>query len=115
MATQGGNLKSTSINGVKVYSISQRNLPTWLNPKKKRALRKDPHYQQRVELVQDLRFETATSRIKITPNEEYVIASGIYPPQVKVYELRELSMKFERHFDSEIIDFQVGLFCLSLF
>ncbi|CAI0625260.1 unnamed protein product [Linum tenue] len=107
MATQGGNLKSTSINGVKVYSISQRNLPTWLNPKKKRALRKDPHYQQRVELVQDLRFETATSRIKITPNEEYVIASGIYPPQVKVYELRELSMKFERHFDSEIIDFQI--------
>ncbi|CAN1238166.1 Nucleolar protein 10 [Linum grandiflorum] len=107
MATQGGNLKSTTINGVKTYTISQRNLPSWITPNKKRALRKDPNYQQRVELIQDLRFETATSRIKITPNGEYVIASGIYPPQVKVYELRELSMKFERHFESEIIDFQI--------
>ena len=34
---------------------------------------------------------------------------GIYPPQVKVYELSQLSMKFERHLDSEIIDFQVFL------
>lgn len=33
--------------------------------------------------------------------------SGIYPPQVKVYELRQFSMKFERHLESEIIDFQV--------
>ncbi|KAL6970014.1 hypothetical protein U1Q18_029722 [Sarracenia purpurea var. burkii] len=32
---------------------------------------------------------------------------GIYPPQVKVYELRELSLKFERHLISEIINFQV--------
>jgi hypothetical protein len=32
---------------------------------------------------------------------------GIYPPQVKVYELKELSMKFERHMISEIVDFQV--------
>uniref|UniRef100_A0A803LNN5 Nucleolar protein 10-like N-terminal domain-containing protein n=1 Tax=Chenopodium quinoa TaxID=63459 RepID=A0A803LNN5_CHEQI len=31
----------------------------------------------------------------------------IYPPQVKVYELRELSLKFERHLVSEIVDFEV--------
>ena len=35
--------------------------------------------------------------------------SGIYPPQIKVYELRELSLKFERHLVSEIIDFEVFL------
>ncbi|CAN1795542.1 Nucleolar protein 10 [Linum perenne] len=107
MATEGGNLKSTTINGVKVYTISQSNQPYWITAKKKRALRKDPNYQQRVELIQDLRFQTATSRIKITPNGEYVIASGIYPPQIKVYELRQLSLKFERHFESEIINFQI--------
>lgn len=33
---------------------------------------------QRVDLVQDLRFETATSRIKDTPDGEYLIASGEY-------------------------------------
>ncbi|XP_030473839.1 uncharacterized protein LOC115691371 [Syzygium oleosum] len=109
MAYQGGDLKSTSINGVKMYTVSsqQRSLATWLPPKKLRALRKDKNYMQRVELIQDLRFETATTRIKATPDGEYLIASGIYPPQMKVYELRELALKFERHLDSEIIDFEV--------
>ncbi|KAL3635048.1 hypothetical protein CASFOL_022102 [Castilleja foliolosa] len=63
-------------------------------------------YLQRVDLIQNLGFETATSRIRVSPDGEYVIASGIYPPQVKVYELRELSLKFERHLISEIINFQ---------
>ncbi|KNA06837.1 hypothetical protein SOVF_177380 [Spinacia oleracea] len=109
MAYHGGTLKSTSINGVKVYSLTghQRSLAAWLNPKKQRALRKDKDYMQRVELIQDLKFETATTKIKATPDGEFLLASGIYPPQVKVYELRELSLKFERHLVSEIIDFQV--------
>ncbi|XP_030540849.1 nucleolar protein 10 [Rhodamnia argentea] len=109
MAYQGGDLKSTSINGVKLYSVSsqQRSLATWLPPKKLRTLRKDKNYMQRVELIQDLRFETATTRIKATPDGEFLLASGIYPPQMKVYELRELALKFERHLDSEIIDFEV--------
>ncbi|XP_017247710.1 uncharacterized protein LOC108218998 isoform X2 [Daucus carota subsp. sativus] len=105
----GGSLKSTSINGVKMYSVTSQNrsLATWLNPKKLKSLRKDKDYLQRVDLIQDLRFETATTRIKATPDGEYLIASGIYPPQVKVYELRELSLKFERHLVSEIINFEV--------
>uniref|UniRef100_A0A803M631 Nucleolar protein 10 n=1 Tax=Chenopodium quinoa TaxID=63459 RepID=A0A803M631_CHEQI len=109
MAYHGGTLKSTSINGVKVYSLTghQRSLATWLNPKKQRALRKDTEYSQRVELIQDLNFETATTKIKATPDGEFLLASGIYPPQVKVYELRELSLKFERHLVSEIVDFEV--------
>ncbi|KAK9740728.1 hypothetical protein RND81_03G056000 [Saponaria officinalis] len=109
MANNGGTLKSSSMNGVKLYSITgqHRNPASWLNPKKQRALRKDLDYQQRVELIQDLRFETATTKIRATPDGEFLIASGIYPPQVKVYELRELSLKFERHLISEIIDFQV--------
>lgn len=31
---------------------------------------------QRVELIQDLRFETATTKIKATPDGEFIIASG---------------------------------------
>ncbi|KAK2654321.1 hypothetical protein Ddye_014177 [Dipteronia dyeriana] len=112
MASRGGSgnlLKSTSINGVKMYSIfsQQRSVAAWIPPKKQRALRKDADYQRRVELIQDLWFETATTKIKATPDGEFLIASGIYPPQVKVYELRQLGLKFERHLDSEIIDFQV--------
>ncbi|KAK7304557.1 hypothetical protein VNO77_42438 [Canavalia gladiata] len=32
---------------------------------------------------------------------------GIYLLQVEVYEVKELGLKFERHLDSEIVDFQV--------
>lgn len=112
MASRGGEgnaMKSTSINGVKMYSLvsQQRSVAAWHTPKKQRALRKNIDYQQRVELIQDLWFETATTKIKETPDGEFLIVSGIYPPQVKVYELRQLSLKFERHLVSEIIDFQV--------
>lgn len=109
MAYQGGSLKSTSINGVKMYTVAgqNRSLAAWIPPKKLRALRKDPNYLQRLDIIQDLRFETATTKIKATPDGEYLIASGIYPPQIKVYELRELSMKFERHLISEIVNFEV--------
>ncbi|CAM9304165.1 unnamed protein product [Chrysoparadoxa australica] len=43
----------------------------------------------------------------MTPDAKYVVATGTYPPQVKVYELSELSLKFERHLDAEIVDVEV--------
>ncbi|MFS8003160.1 putative nucleolar protein 10/Enp2 [Helianthus anomalus] len=92
MAYQGGNLNSTSINGVKMYTLAaqHRSLATWLPPKKLRALRKDK------------------SSNCIVIFADWFRVLGIYPPQVKVYELRELSLKFERHLISEIINFQVS-------
>lgn len=33
-------------------------------------------YTSRVDLVQDLRFDIATSKIKATPDGEFLIASG---------------------------------------
>ncbi|KAJ0255427.1 Embryo sac development arrest 7 [Hirschfeldia incana] len=108
MATYGDRVKSTAINGVKLYHVSSApNVATWLNTKKKRELRKNPRYMQRVELIQDLKFENATTRIKATPDGEYLIASGTYPSQVKVYELGQLGLKFERHLDSAIVDFEI--------
>lgn len=101
-------MKVTSLNGVKVYSVSdQRSFPSWLPPAKLKSLKKNDDYTRRIELIQDMSFETAATRIKSTPDNEFIIVSGIYPPQVKVYEVRELSMKFERHLDAEIVDFQV--------
>jgi hypothetical protein len=34
-------------------------------------------YQRRLDLIHDLRFETATTKINVTPDEQYVIASGM--------------------------------------
>ncbi|XP_004514900.1 uncharacterized protein [Cicer arietinum] len=109
MATRDGGIKSTSINGVKMYTIAsqQPSLASWLPSKKEKSHRAVKSYTQNVQLLEDLRFTTATTKIKATPDGEFIIASGIYPPQVKVYEVRELGLKFERHLDSEIIDFQV--------
>lgn len=107
---KGDHLKHTSINGVDIYTITsqQRSIPSWISDKNKKVPRRVKQKDQdKVSLLQDLWFETSTSKIKATPDGEYLIASGIYPPQVKVYELSQLSMKFERHLDSEIIDFQI--------
>lgn len=45
--------------------------------------------------------------LKLASNICLIFIPGIYPPQVKVFELRQLSLKFERHLVSEIINFEV--------
>eukprot|EP00850_Spirogloea_muscicola_P014821 SM000109S14135 [mRNA] locus=s109:19278:23306:- [translate_table: standard] len=105
-----GSLRMTALNGVRVYSVSGgASAPPWLSAKRRRALRKDDAYLRRLELVQDMDFDTASTRIKATPDGAFLVASGVYPPQVRVYELSQLSLKFERHLDAEIIDFQARL------
>ena len=54
-----------------------------------------------------LRYCTEFYVLGLASNIWLIFAPGIYPPQVKVFELRELSLKFERHLVSEIINFQV--------
>lgn len=60
-----------------------------------------------MELIQDLEFPAACHRMKATPDGQFLFATGIHAPRLRVYELGQLSMKFERHFDAEIVDFQV--------
>ena len=101
-------LKVSAPNGVKVYQVtSGKDAPKWLSEKGRRKLRKDAEYGRRVELVQDLEFSCASSRAKLSPDGNYLCVTGIHPPQVKVYDLSQLSMKFERHLDSEVVDFCV--------
>lgn len=38
---------------------------------------------------------------------ETLMATGTYPPQVRAYELRELSLKFSRHFTADVVQFQI--------
>ena len=101
-------LRVSAPNGVKVYQVtSGKDAPKWLSEKNKRKLRKDAEYGRRVELVQDLELTFASSRVKLSPDGNFLCVTGIHPPQVKVYDLSQLSMKFERHLDSEVVDFEV--------
>lgn len=58
--------------------------------------------------MQDFQFPAACTRIKATPDGQYLFATGYHPPIVKCYDLANLSLKFDRHLDAEVVDFQVG-------
>lgn len=60
-----------------------------------------------VQLIQDFTFPEACIKIQTTRDEEYVIGTGTYKPQVRVWETRQASMKFERHAGAENVDFTV--------
>ncbi|KAL4527757.1 hypothetical protein Ndes2437A_g02896 [Nannochloris sp. 'desiccata'] len=101
-------LKVSASDGVKVYTVAGgKNIPGWLSDKKKKSLKSDEEYQRRVELIQDFDFPAACQRIKFTNDGQYIFATGYHPPRVRVYDTSQLSMKFERHLDSEIVDFQI--------
>ena len=43
--------------------------------------------------------------MKVSPDGHYITATGIYPPTIKLFETRELSMKCLRGVDSEVVNF----------
>lgn len=104
-------LKSTAAGGVSVYQVSGTNLsralPDWMARKRKRALKDDTEYQNRIELIQDFEFSEASNKIKVTPDGQFAMATGTYKPQIHVYDFANLSLKFDRHTDSENVDFTV--------
>ena len=61
----------------------------------------------RIEVIQDLFFPTTCGRVKVSRDGSMLMATGGYPPQVRAYELRELSMKFSRHFETDVVQFQM--------
>ena len=48
-----------------------------------------------------------SDRLQVTRDGQYVLATGIYKPRVRCYDLHNLAMKFERCLYSEVISFQV--------
>lgn len=104
-------LKSTSAGNVSVYQVAgsnvSRSLPDWIARKRKRDLKRDADYMNRVELIQDFEFSEASNRIKVTPDGNYAMATGTYKPQIHLYDFLNLSLKFDRHTDSENVDFTI--------
>ncbi|KAG6812206.1 hypothetical protein H0H92_003942 [Tricholoma furcatifolium] len=100
---------------IKVYTVngatagSSSSLPDWLTRKRatkgkgKRAVRE--HVEATIELIQGFEFPEASNRIKSTRDGHHVIATGTYKPQMRVWDLDQLTLKFERHTDAENVDF----------
>ena len=51
----------------------------------------------------------ATTCMVMSPDSKFVYTAGVYKPRIRCYELAQLSMKFERHLDAEVVAMQ----CLS--
>ncbi|GAB5591365.1 Small ribosomal subunit bioproteinsis [Umbelopsis nana] len=104
-------LQVSNANNVKIYTVSgglgSRSIPDWLARKKKKTLKKDLEYRARIELIQDFEFPEASNRIKTTSDGKFAVATGVYKPQMRVYEFAEMSMKFERHTDAENVNFEI--------
>lgn len=83
------------------------NLLQWLIEKKKRLMkRKDAGGSANsLELIQDFDMPGVSTNVRVTEDGNYILATGIYKPRVRCYDVKNLSMKFERCFDSEVVKF----------
>ncbi|KIO09748.1 hypothetical protein M404DRAFT_14173 [Pisolithus tinctorius Marx 270] len=107
MVAVGGDVKVYTVNGAVAGSSSS--IPDWITRKRatktkgKRALKEREEGQ--VELIQGFEFPEASHKIRTTRDGHHAVATGTYKPQMRVWDLDELTMKFERHTDADNVDF----------
>lgn len=74
-------MKLSNQSEVPVYTISGSNtarpLPEWLARRRKRSLKDDPEYANRVELLQDFEFEEASHCVRVSEDGEWVMSTGM--------------------------------------
>ncbi|XP_047370643.1 nucleolar protein 10 isoform X2 [Vespa velutina] len=101
-------MQASCPNNVKIYNLSVgKSLPEWLSERKKRNLiKKNVDIRRRIELIQDFDMPEVSTSIKLSKDGQYILATGIYKPRVKCFDVNNLSLKFERCFDSEIVFLQ---------
>ncbi|GAM89784.1 hypothetical protein ANO11243_078230 [Dothideomycetidae sp. 11243] len=94
-------MKLTSSGSIPVYTIAgastARPLPEWLARKRKRSLKKDAEFANRIELLQDFEFEEASSCVRVSEDGDWLMSTGTYKPQIHVHYLPHLSLSFARH------------------
>ena len=93
-------------NGVSIYCLSSGPaLPEWLGDRARRNLsKKDEAIRRRIELIQDFQMPSSSTRLVPSLDGRYIIAAGTYAPRIRCYDVHELTMKFERYVNAEVID-----------
>uniref|UniRef100_A0A3B4XM46 Nucleolar protein 10 n=1 Tax=Seriola lalandi dorsalis TaxID=1841481 RepID=A0A3B4XM46_SERLL len=102
-------MQISSVNDVKIYNLSHgKSLPEWLSDRKKRQLqKKDADIQRRIELIQDFEMPTVCTSIKVSRDGQFILAAGTYKPRIRCYDTYQLSLKFERCLDSDVVAFDI--------
>ncbi|KAH8740334.1 hypothetical protein FG386_002846 [Cryptosporidium ryanae] len=97
-----------TVGGLPIYDFSRgKSLPEYLedSKKQKKSPKNESEYKNRVEILQNFDFTVASSRIRVSQDGQYVAGTGTYPPELRMFDTKELSMKFMRRFDFEVHDF----------
>ncbi|CRL01322.1 CLUMA_CG014416, isoform A, partial [Clunio marinus] len=99
----------SDVGDVKIFNLSAgKSLPDWLTDRKKRsALNKNVDLRRRIVLIQDFEMPGVSTSIRMSPDNQFILATGTYKPRVKCYDVNHLSVKFERCFDSEVETFEI--------
>ncbi|XP_045487655.1 nucleolar protein 10 [Pieris rapae] len=102
-------MQVSDIDNVKIYNLSAgKSLPDWLTERKKRALlKKNVDLRRRIELIQEFDMPGVSTNIRASKDGQYIMATGIYKPRIKCYDVNNLSLKFERCLDSEVVTFEI--------
>lgn len=48
-----------------------------------------------------------STTIRVSNDGNYIMATGIYKPRIKCFDVNNLSLKFDRCFDSEAVTFEI--------
>lgn len=97
-----------TLGGQPIYDFSRgKSLPEYLEDakKQKKSIKHESEFKNRVEILQNFDFSVASSRIRVSPDKQFVAGTGTYPPELRMFDTKELSMKFMRRFDFEVHDF----------
>ena len=93
-------------NDTRIYALSNGpSLPEWIGERARRNLAKrDSSIRRRIELLQDFAMPASSSKLVQSKDGRFIIAAGTYSPRIRCFELDQMSMKFERCIDAEIVD-----------
>ncbi|XP_067142947.1 nucleolar protein 10-like [Centruroides vittatus] len=102
-------MKSSYFNNIKTYNLScGKSLPDWISERKRRILqKKNVDIRRRIELIQDFEMPGISNCVNVSKDGQYVLVTGIYKPRIRCYDVNQLSMKFERCMDSEVVKFEI--------
>ncbi|KAF1359177.1 hypothetical protein EJ07DRAFT_166202 [Lizonia empirigonia] len=97
---------------VPVYTISgseARPLPEWLIRRRKRSLKNDPDFANRVELLQDFGFEEASQCVRVSDDGDWVMSTGTYKPQIHTFRILSSDYTKSVHLQADRrIEFHTG-------
>lgn len=98
----------TEVNGVKTYNMSAGKSVKEFEEeflRTSKSLKFNQDFRKRIELIQDFSFEAACSQVQLTEDQRYIICTGTYAPQLKIFDTAELSLKCLRGIDCEAVRF----------